>query len=458
MKLKLISPCAKRLRIPGKTPKELSGVRSKMAPWSLCCIAAVTPDSWEISIEDEMMDEIVWDDQPDLVGISIISAASSSRAYEIGDYFRERGIPVVMGGIHASAMPEETLKHADAVIIGEAEGDGWSNVLNDCANKKLKGIYRNTKLHDLKELPYPRLDLLKHKSEYDVYQYVQPARGCIYKCDFCSTTAFWGKFRKRPVDEVIEDIKQLDPNKPIMVMDEFVGCDREYYMELMKKMIPLKLKWWSCQTGVKVADDEEMMDMFQKSGCKYVFLGLESPNQKSLSENHKKHNEATKYVEVINKFHDKGIIIQGGFVFGLDGDDPQTFKRVYDFIKETEIDMVQFNIVYPYPGVPLRKQLEDQGRITSDDFNNYMFDGINFIPKSMTQEQLNEGYNWILKKTSSSSRIWGIALKRILRGQTRLAVVGLMLNKGTRRSYLAVKYNGGKNAIRYPKKERSPSN
>lgn len=424
-----------------------------MAPWGICCVAAATPDSWDISIEDEMMDEIVWDDQPDLVGISIIAAASSSRAYEIGDYFRNKGIPVVMGGIHASAMPEEALKHSDAVLIGEVEGDGWTNVLNDCVNKKLKGIYRNTKPHDLKGLPFPRLDLLKHKSEYDIYQYVQPARGCMYKCDFCSTTAFWGKFRKRPVDEVIEDIKRLDPNKPIMVMDEFVGCDREYYMELMRKMIPLKLKWWSCQTGVKVAEDKEMMDLFQKSGCKYVFLGLESPNQESLSENHKKHNVGVKYIDVIKGFHDRGIIIQGGFVFGLDGDDPGTFNRVWDFIKKSEIDMVQFNIVYPYPGVPLRKSLQEQGRITSDDFDNYIFDGINIIPKSMTQEELNAGYNWILKKSSSWTRLIGVALKRTFRGEVKLAIMGLMCNKGTRRSYLAIKHNGGKKSIRYPQKQ-----
>lgn len=450
MKLKLISPCASKLRINGKTPRQLSGVRSKMPPWSLCCIAAVTPDSWEISIEDEMMDEIVYDDNPDLVVISIIAAASSSRAYELGDYFRQKGIPVVMGGIHASATTEETLKHADAVVVGEAEGI-WPKVLDDCVNKNLKGVYKNNDLLDLKGLPRPRLDLLKHKDEYDVYQYVQPARGCMYHCEFCSTTAFWKKLRTRPVDEVIDEMKYLDPNKPIMVMDEFVGCDRKYYKELLEKMIPLNLKYWSCQTGVRIAEDIEMLDLMQKAGCKYVFLGLESPNIQSLRNSNKSHNDPNKYVEVAKRFHDRGIMIQGGFVFGLDSDDLGTFKRVYKLVKKTGIEEVQLNLVYPYPGTPLREHMKKENRVTSDDFDNYIFDGVNFIPKSMTQDELNTGYNWLLKKCSSMSFVVKNVIKKILKGRLMQAYGCYLLNKGTIRSMIAVRQNGiGSKSIRYP--------
>lgn len=458
MKLKLVRPCSHKLRIKGKSPKEENGAHTKVPAWGLTSVASLTPPGWDISIADELYEDVSFDDRPDVVGITVMSVAMAYRAYEIGDHYRKKGVPVVMGGMHASAMPNEHLEHADAVLVGEAEGL-WSKVLDDCAHNKMRGIYERETLHDLKGLPHPRLDLIKNKHKFTVWQFVQAGRGCPFSCEFCSISAFWKKFRKRPVDEVIEEMKCLDPNQTFWMLDEFVGVDPNYYKELFEKMIPLKFKRWACQTGVKVADDPELMDLFQKSGCKHVYLGFETPNLESLTGHGKRHNSDPKsYIETVKKFHKRGMLVQAGFVFGLDNDDPATFKKTQKFVEKSKVDILQFNLLYPYPGTPLRERFIRENRLTSNDFDNYLWNGINFIPTKMTQDELNKGYLWIFKKNAG----WAAVLKRVIRKfiatrSVRYALGVLILNQGIRRAYHALESHLHTNPVRYPGMETIPN-
>lgn len=452
----MINPCANKLRVKGEKVTRNNATRAIMAPWGLCCLAAVTPDEHEISIEDEMFDELDLHGEADLVAISVIATATSSRAYELGDHFRSRGIPVIMGGIMASAEPESVLEHADAVVVGEPETI-WEGILEDLKAGKMKGIYKPEKLHDLKNLPHPRLDLLKNKNKYEVFQYIQATRGCPHKCIFCSSTVFWDKFRKRPVDDVIAELKTLDRRKPLMFMDEYVGVHKKYYREILEKMIPLKLTWF-CQTGMDVVSDPEMMDLFAKSGCKCVFIGFESPNKDSLIKSDKPHHSSESYKQIIRSLNKRGIVVQGGFVLGLDHDDPGTFKRLQKFIDDSQIDTVQFNIVYPYPGTKMRTQLIQEGRVTSNDYDNYLFDGINYLPMSMTQDELHKGYTWIVKKNSSFKAIFMRSLRKLLRGQFQVAVICYLMNRGTRRSHKHILRNLTMiDPIRRPKEKKKVS-
>lgn len=409
MKLLLILPKNERSYWGGVSKSGKAG----FVRLNLPTIAALTPTDWDVEILDARVKPVDYDTKADLVGITGFTAEMPG-AYEIADNFRKKGVKVVMGGVHISAMPDEALQHADAVVIGEAELV-WQTLLDDFKKGALKPKYKADKLHDMKNMVIPHRGLL-NKSMYSGFYTLQATRGCPFNCDYCAVTAFFGhEFRTRPVDEVIEEIKGFGSKKFFFMDDNIVGRPK-YAKELFKRLIPLKVAWGS-QASITMAKDSELLELYAKSGGKYAFIGLESLSQKSLENLHKGWNSAKDYKEAIKKIHDADINIVGSFVFGLDEDDSSVFKTTFDFIMETNMDAAQFHILTPLPGTVTYSLLEKGGRIIDRDWARYHTGEVVFQPKGMTVEELQNGYYWIFRNTYTIKNI----LKRSLRSPKGIA-------------------------------------
>ncbi|MEK7773344.1 MAG: radical SAM protein [Deltaproteobacteria bacterium] len=376
-------------------------------------VAALTPADWDVEIRDARVRPIDYGARVDLVGITGLTAEMPN-AYEIADNFRKRGVKVVMGGVHVSALPDEALRHADSVVIGEAELV-WRDALEDFKKGGLKPTYRAGRLCDMKGMAIPRRDLVD-RDMFSGFHTLQATRGCPFNCDYCTVTSFFGnKFRTRPVADVIEEIKGFD-TKEFFFMDDNIAGRPGYAKELFEALIPLKLSWGS-QASITMAKDPELLRLYAKSGGKYAFIGLESLSQENLDNMRKGWNSARDYKEAIKKIHDAGINIIGSFVFGLDGDDRDVFRKTFEFIMENDIDAAQFHILTPLPGTVTYGVLEKEGRITDRDWAKYHTGEVVFKPKSMTAEELQNGYYWIFRNTYRMKNI----LKRCLRSPKGIA-------------------------------------
>jgi len=403
MKLLLILPKNERSYWGGVSKSGKAG----FVRLNLPTIAALTPTDWDVEILDARVKPVDYDAKADLVGITGFTAEMPG-AYQIADNFRKKGVTVVMGGIHVSALPDEALQHADAVVIGEAELV-WHKLLLDFKRGELKQKYKADKLCDMENMVIPRRNLL-NKEMYSGFYTLQATRGCPFNCDYCAVTAFFGQeFRTRPVDEVIEEIKGFGSKKFFFMDDNIVGRPK-YAKELFQKLIPLKVIWGS-QASITMAKDPELLNLYARSGGRYAFIGFESLSQKSLENLHKGWNSAKDYKEAIKKIHDVGINIIGSFVFGLDEDDSSVFKTTFDFIMETNMDAAQFHILTPLPGTVTYSLLEKEGRIIDRDWARYHTGEVVFQPKGMTVEELQNGYYWIFRNTYTIKNI----LKRSLR-------------------------------------------
>lgn len=409
MKIELISPELESSYFRF-TPKE---VKDMWFPrLSLTHIAALTPPDIEVSITDESVSAIDYDKDVDLVGISAMTYLAP-RSYEIARRFREKGVKVVFGGIHATALPHEVIQYADAVVIGEAE-NVWETLLNDFKNGEMKHFYRSDKIADLINLPHPRLDLLKENA-YRTVNSVQTTRGCPHGCDFCSVTDFFGKsYRSRPVEDVIREVASLKGDDLVFV-DDNIGGNRRYSKNLFEALIPYKKKWAS-QCSITLADDEELLKLAAEAGCVGMFVGVESISQENLKSVSKGFNKVRRYEEAIKKFHDNGIMFHAGIIFGFDGDDDGVFERTLEFLEKNKVELTLFNLLTPLPGTALFKRLEAEGRLIDRDWSKYNGGYVVFKPQLMTEEALSEGYFWAYHNFYSISSM----TKRLLRrGQNR---------------------------------------
>lgn len=359
-------------------------------------VASLTPADWEVEILDSRVKEVDFDQHADLVGITGFTS-EIPHAYSIADGFRKRGVKVVMGGIHVSALPDEALTHADSVVIGEAELV-WEGLLRDLENGCLKPIYKSDNLPEMGGWPTPRRDLVNRAMHGAGFNAMQATRGCPFDCGYCAVTVFFGKkFRTRPVDEVIEEIKGFDTNEFFFLDDNITGKPA-YAKELFRKLIPLKRTWGS-QTAIIMSKDEELLDLYARSGGRYAFIGFESLSEKNLKKVNKSWNSPSGYPESIKRIQKAGINIIASFVFGLDDDDPSVFKNTFDFIMENNIAAGQFHILTPLPGTVLYKEFKKEGRITDYDWAKYHTGEVVFKPKGMTPEELQQGYFWIHRET-----------------------------------------------------------
>lgn len=383
----LIAPSSGKWRRVGRR-KAFNGRFFRFSLLSLLTVAAETPHEDDVRIVDEQFDDIPWDTNIDLVGITCMTALAP-RSYEIADTFRAKGIPVVLGGIHPTFCPEEALEHADAVVLGEAEGV-WSQVVEDARRGNLKRIYRASQAPDLSHLKKPPSHLLR-KEKY-VTHAVQATRGCPHQCAFCAVSAFNnGTHRKRPVEEVVREVSEIPSNYFIFV-DDNLTADRDYARRLFGELAPLK-KWWITQSTLAIADDPEFVKKMAKAGCIGLFVGLETFSEANLEKVDKSFNQVSKYREAVKLLHQNGITIEAGLVFGFDGDKLDVFQNTLRLLDEIEIDLIQVSVFTPLPGTPKYKSMGS--RIVDRNWEHYDFHHVVYEPQGMTAEALQAGHDWI---------------------------------------------------------------
>ncbi|MCL5292070.1 MAG: B12-binding domain-containing radical SAM protein [Actinobacteria bacterium] len=381
--------------------------RVYMSQLTLPLLAALVPPEHEVRIVDENVDPIDYE-WPDVAGITIMTVMAP-RAYRIADEFRKRGKRVILGGVHPSLLPEEALEHADAVVVGEAEGV-IEEVLKDLTAGRSEGIYQNEEKPDLVGSPVPRHDLVDINKYIDIPK-VETSRGCPFNCNFCSTTPMFGnRMRYRPVEEVVEEIKKIKAEFVFFTDNNIVG-NPKYAKELFRALIPLKISWIS-QGSLNLAHDLELLRLAARSGCIGMLIGFESLGSEAIESLGKKVNKVSQYARDVKRLHRHGIGIIGCFVFGFDEDDEMIFERTVDFVRRVNIEVPQFTILTPYPGTVLRRSLEEAGRIIHSRWDEYDIGHAVFKPAKMSAAELEAKYRAACRETYS----WWKMIRRILRG------------------------------------------
>jgi len=381
VKLTLIAPA-----VVDETKRGMQGRVFQLPPLALATVAAATPEHVDVEIVDEALEPINYECGADLVGITTLTRFAP-HAYTIADRFREKGIKVVIGGMHPSALPDEAIKHCDSVVIGEAEGV-WSRLINDFEKKWLKKYYRNKDFVDLNTICTPRRDLYK-KERYLFTHLIQTTRGCPFNCGFCSVTKFFGRtYRTRPVDSVIKEIRDLK-TKFVGFSDDNIFGNRIYARKLFSALKYEGVIWLS-QASLNIADDPNLLRMAARSGCKGLFVGLESADCESLTQMNKGFLKPHKFKDAIGRLHDQGISVLGAFVLGNDNEDPSIFKRTLDFAKKIKLDLAQFAVLTPYPGTAIYNRLIKEKRIFNFDWTKYDAGNAVFKPLRMTADRLKE--------------------------------------------------------------------
>jgi radical SAM superfamily enzyme YgiQ (UPF0313 family) len=378
---------------------------------TLTTLAALTPPDIDVKITDENVEPIDFEEEVDLVGVTGM-LMHAPRAYQIAQRFRQRGIPVVMGGPHASSLPLEAKEHVDAVVIGEAE-NVWKGLIEDFKKGCMKPFYKAEAFCSMEGLPFPRLDLLR-KDAYMTINCVQTTRGCPHQCDFCHVTHFFGKtYRCRPVDEVIEEVERLKGDFLVFIDDNIAG-NRRYAKELFTRLKPLKKKWAS-QASMTLTRDPELLKLAAESGCVTLFIGVESLSPENLKDVNKTFNHVYQFEEAMKAVHDHDIMVVAGLIFGLDHDDEGVFEKTLRFCERNRIELPSFFLLTPLPGTPLFQRMESEGRLLHRDWAQYNGATVVFKPRLMTEETLQRGFNWACKEAYS----WGSIFKRVFHPQQR---------------------------------------
>lgn len=397
MKLLLVSPGWPKGRLWGE-------LGFKFPSLSLAALAAVTPSHWQIGLVDENIEQLDLNADADLVALTAMTPLAP-RAYEIADSFRSRGIPVVMGGYHASNLPDEALEHVDAVVVGEGE-ISWPRLLADFEQGKLQRIYRADGLIDTGLIPIPGRRIYDGK-RYLFTNTLQTTRGCPFDCEFCSVTAYYGrKYRKRPVASVLAELAELrKKNSFLFFVDDNIVGDRAYARELFSGMAGMGFKWLS-HAPIDFARDSELIALAGQSGCVGMFVGFESLNDDNLAAMKKVTNQGRSYLDDAKIFRDNGIGILGSFVLGYDGDTPAVFETTLRFCEEARLEAAIFPVLTPFPGTRVRERLEKEGRIISNDWRDYDMDHVVFRPAGMSVEELQKGCDELNRSFYSFSSMW----------------------------------------------------
>ena len=400
---------------------------------SLPVIAGLTPKHWDVQIIDESrtivrpeaIDQMIRETGADrlFVGISTQMTCYTPRGYEIADQFRARGVKVCLGGTHATYFPDEAAAHADAVVLFEAD-DLWPQVLRDFEQGALKPRYEMTSYPTMEHYPHPRIDLLPQGC-YMTNQCIQTTRGCHFDCEFCSVSPFNGKSsRRRPVDEVIAEIQRIKEWRRSQLVDQMtsgpvwhrigatlrvlVGLEdtlifafvddlhnsnRAYCKKLWTALKELKIKW-GAQCTLFLGNEPEMVKLAADSGCVAMFVGMESISGDVLAEMKKPFNKEHNYADQIKCFHDHGIMINPGVIFGSDADDESVFETTVDFLIKVRVELAYMNILTPLPGTVLFDRMRAERRILDWNWANYDGKHVVYQPKRMTPETLQEGFFW----------------------------------------------------------------
>ena len=393
----------------------------------LAVAGAIPRDRYEVVLTDENIESIDFDLEADLVGISAMTCYVN-RGYEIADAFRRRGVPVVMGGVHASFMPQEALKHCDAVVIGEVELV-LARLLDDLERGEMCGTYKSERLHPMENLPMPRYDLIK-KHRYVNRTFVQTSRGCHQGCTFCAEPLMNGlKFRYRPVEEVIREVESCG-SRMISINDaDFFGTP-ERPKEVMRALKGRGIHW---QAGVtsKLAQDDRMLELAAESGCTLLSIGFESITRSTLTSVHKHVNRPETFVSLVEKVHSYGIMVFGLFMFGFDGDDGSVFEETARFNISANYDACAYSVLTPYPGTLTWYEMKKANRIVSFDWAKYDQSNVVYRPSQMSGDELRLGQSFAYETFYAPS---SIARRFPLRGgRSRLqwSIYNLFMKRGS---------------------------
>ncbi len=366
----------------------------RYAPLTMPTLVGMIPE--DVAVEATVCDEgveTVRADQirADLVALTSITGASP-RAFAYADHFRARGIPVVMGGVHATLAPEEAAEHADAVVTGVAV-ETWPRLLRDFVAGRLERRYDAGEHVPFARWPLPRRDCYaSRRRRFITVNSVQATYGCPCRCEFCVTPHSCRGYHHRPVEEVVEDVRAIRARHFVFV-DPSPIEDRAYALALYRALTPLGRRWVSPST-IRMAFDDELLTAAAASGCRGLLIGFESVSQASLDGIGKRFNEANEFAAAVRRFHAAGVAVMGCFVFGLDGDDEGVFERTVEFVERTAVDLPRFTVCTPYPGTDLHRRLESEGRILERNWLMYDCQHVVIRPARMSAQRLQAGLEW----------------------------------------------------------------
>lgn len=397
MRIRLIAP---RMSL---RPMDSEFKRLMTPSISLLVLAALTPEEHQIEIQDENLAPITFNSSADLVGITC-NVDMSQRGFNIARKYRERHIPVIMGGIFPSSCPEQVLPHADSVCIGEAE-NVWHSILRDAQQGTLKKVYQWKGSPELKVVPRPKWEAIDCR-KYLYTNVITTSRSCPHGCEFCYNSCEYTvkRYRRRPIPNVIAEIEKLDTNQVMFVDDNFIG-DTDWAIEFLN-VIKSKNLTWHAAVSVDIGRKLDLLDLMTETGCKSLYIGFESINASSISSVNKKQNSVDDYEKTIDAIHDRGIMVNASMVFGFDHDQPTVFDATLAWLVSNHIETMTAHILTPYPGTKLYKRLESEGRIIDRNYENYNTAHVVYQPKLMSPEELYQGYLGMYTGFYSLHNIW----------------------------------------------------
>lgn len=412
MKILLVSPAVNASK---RTNKGL-----RMPQLALYIIEGLTPPGHEVKVVEEEAETLNLDEECDLVGISFMTA-NAPRSYEIAREFKNRGKTVIFGGVHPTILPDEALQHADSVVIGEAEGV-WETVIRDFQLGMLKKKYHNPE-PDLGKYVPKNFSRLVQKRLFNIFP-IMTTRGCPYNCEFCCVSDLYGKkIRHIPVKNIVRDIVDSGA-KNFMFLDDNIIGQPTYAKELFRAIKPLKIKWVG-QASISLVKDKELLQLASESGCKALFIGLESVSEKQLKTMRKSIKEIKDLELALKKINKMGILIHASMIFGFDDDTQSTFKETLRFLVKNKIGTVSFNILTPYPGTQTFCKMQSEGRILTTDWQYYDHNTVVFKPKKISPVELQVWKTQVRKRFYSISCV----IQRLL-GNLNNPLIYLALNYG----------------------------
>lgn len=371
-------------------------------------LAAITPKKHHVTLINERYEPVPYTDDFDIVVIHF-TTASANQAYETADYFQKLKVPVVFCGLHASAVPNEGLEHADCILMGRGEAN-WITLLEDVEINTLKQIYDPEPYETLsKSIPPTNVSL----PGFQLMGAIEATRGCPYQCSFCpeSNTPNGNQYYKRSIQEIIEEIKKT-PQKIIMFYDASLTIDTVFTKKLFKQMIPLKKNFF-CNGNVNVlANDDVLIELSKQAGCIGWLIGFESISQKTIDSVRKKTNTVSIYKQAIDRIHSHKMMVIGDFMFGFDTDTKDVFHTTVETILDLGIDVADFTIVTPFPGTLFYEELKKQNRITSKNWNDFTMYSVVYQPKQMNRKELVEGIQYVYHRFYSPKH----TVSRVLKG------------------------------------------
>jgi radical SAM superfamily enzyme YgiQ (UPF0313 family) len=372
---------------------------------ALTSIAGATPSDWEVAYWDEnlLQGAPPWEPFPQVVGITV-HLTFAERAYALAAWYRERGAKVILGGLHVLSCSEEAAPHADALVVGEGI-QVWPEILRNIETGTLRGVYRGSYRRPYRDEAAPRRDLLPHRDFLTTTSLIA-TRGCHNRCGFCylATDGLTMPYQVRDVEQVVAEFR--DDGQPYGVfIDNNLGSRPDYLRSLCLALRPLGVIW-SAAVSIDVTDDPSLIREMALGGCTGVFVGFESLSDENLAEARKKTPRTADYARRVAMLHDHGIQVNGSFVLGFDHDRAEVFAQTVAWIEAARLECATFHILTPYPGTPLFRQMEAEGRLLHKDWRLYDTSHVVYRPRHMTPEALEEGYSWCYRRLFSHHSIW----------------------------------------------------